>query len=340
MSFNDLSDLEDQSGSFAPSTASPGFTRLSKSISQRIFSITSNVALIHRFIGLLGTTRDTDKMRSSLMDTLAKTKDLSKDLVPDIRTLTHWDPDEIGPSERYEQQKLTGDFQKAATDFQNAQRLALEKQKDFVSKRREAIEEEQAEYEASPDGRGQRSKHSQQQQQQQGAQLLDNAEVEFNEQLIEEREQEIQGIEQGIIELNEIFRDLGSIVTEQGSLIGSNHPYCVQNLWNQTILRKMLRAWLKIQRQQAESSRLRVAIRRALARELVILCLYSALFLPSFFLLYPCPSISWLNLGAELGFGNGCHCINAQSTGVIIRLVSDLCGQYGELFRQEITELR
>ena len=220
MSFNDLNDLEDQSGTFGPSSASPEFTRLSKSISQRIFSITSNVALIHRFIGLLGTPRDTDKMRSSLMDTLTKTKDISKELVPDIRTLAHWDPDEIGPSERYEQQKLTGDFQKAATDFQNAQRLALEKQKDFVNKRREAIEEEQAEYEASPDGRGQRLKHPQQQQTQQGIQLLDNAEVEFNEQLIEEREQEIQGIEQGIIELNEIFRDLGSIVTEQGSLIG------------------------------------------------------------------------------------------------------------------------
>ena len=227
MSFNDLNDLEDQSGSFAPSSASPEFTRLSKSISQRIFTITSNVALIHRFIGLLGTPRDTDKMRSSLMDTLSKTKDISKDLVPDIRTLARWDPDEIGPSERYEQQKLTGDFQKAATDFQNAQRLALEKQKDFVNKRREAIEEEQAEYEASPDGRGQRLKHPQQQQTQEGIQLLDNAEVEFNEQLIEEREQEIQGIEQGIIELNEIFRDLGSIVTEQGSLIGPILPLVV-----------------------------------------------------------------------------------------------------------------
>ena len=113
-----------------------------------------------------------------------------------------------------------GDFQKAAMDFQNAQRLALEKQKDFVNKRREATEEEQAEYEASLDGQGQRLKHPQQQQTQQGIQLLDHAEVEFNEQLIEEREQEIQGIEQGIIELNEIFRDLGSIVMEQGSLIG------------------------------------------------------------------------------------------------------------------------
>ena len=59
----------------------------------------------------------------------------------------------------------------------------------------------------------------QQQQQQQGLQLLDN-EIEFNEQLIEEREKEIQGSEQGITELNEIFKDLATIVMEQGSQIG------------------------------------------------------------------------------------------------------------------------
>lgn len=182
--------------------------------------MTSNIALVHRYIGLLGTHRDTERMRSSLMDTLAKTKNMSKDMVPDIRTLNRWDPDEIGPNGKYEQQKLTGDFQKAVTDFQNAQKLALEKQKDYVKEVRAAIEEENAEYEDSPDGRGRRVRHPQQKPQNEQIQLLDNSEVEFNEHLIEEREQEIQGIEQGIVELNEIFRDLGTIVAEQGSLLG------------------------------------------------------------------------------------------------------------------------
>ena len=230
MSFNDLNDLEAQPPSFSnPPVSSPEFTLLTKSLSQRIFNITSNVALVHRYIGLLGTPRDTDKMRASLMDTLAKTKDMSKDIVSDIRRLNRWDPDELGPSGKYEQQKLTGDFQKAVTDFQNAQRLALEKQKDYVKDVKAAIEEEYAEYEQSPDGRGQRIKlpQTQSQQQQQGLQLLDNAEMEFNEQLIEERELEIQGIEQGILELNEIFRDLGTIVTEQGTQLGLMSLSCL-----------------------------------------------------------------------------------------------------------------
>lgn len=223
MSFNDLNDLESQPGGYSnQSTTSPEFAQLTRSISQRIFSITSNVATIHRYIGLLRTPRDTERMRNSLMDTLAKTKNLSKDLIPDIRSLSRWNPDEIGPNERYEQQKLTGDFQKAVTDFQNAQKLALEKQKDYVKEVRQTMEGEDEQYEPDPDGRGQRLRQHRQQQQfdQQRVQLLDNSDVAFNEQLIEEREQEIQGIEQGIIELNEIFRDLGTIVTEQGSLIG------------------------------------------------------------------------------------------------------------------------
>jgi t-SNARE complex subunit (syntaxin) len=215
MSFNDLNDLEAQPTSYSDQTTSPEFARLTKSISQRIFNITSNVALVHRYIGLLSTPRDTDKMRQSLMDTLAKTKDITKDLIPDIRSLSRWDPEEIGPSGKYEQQKLTGDFQKAATDFQNAQRLALEKQKDYVKEAKAAIDEDTEE---SP--MHTTHQHSQQVQQQQGIQLLDNSEIEFNEQLIEEREQEIQGIEQGITELNEIFKDLATIVVEQGSQLG------------------------------------------------------------------------------------------------------------------------
>lgn len=47
------------------------------------------------------------------------------------------------------------------------------------------------------------------------------SELEYQEQLIEEREGEIREIESGIHELNEIFRDLGTIVHEQQSMLGA-----------------------------------------------------------------------------------------------------------------------
>lgn len=49
---------------------------------------------------------------------------------------------------------------------------------------------------------------------------LPDSEIEFREQLIQEREGEIEQIEQGITELNQIFKDLAVMVNEQGSLIG------------------------------------------------------------------------------------------------------------------------
>jgi hypothetical protein len=217
MSFNELDNLQDleaQAGGFSDSMEpSAEFTHLVRAISQNIFHITSNVASIHRSVGLMGTPRDTDKMRSTLLDLLAKTRTVTKDTIPQIRSLSAWDPTEIGPSERYEQQKLTGDFQKAMTDFQNAQKLALEKEKDFVRGAKAAAGDEEGGEEGAVAGEASRP--------QERVQLMDNAEMAFNDQLIEERETEIQGIEQGIQELNEIFRDLATIVTEQGGMIGT-----------------------------------------------------------------------------------------------------------------------
>ncbi len=48
------------------------------------------------------------------------------------------------------------------------------------------------------------------------------SELEFQEQMIAEREGEIREIESGIHELNDIFRDLGAIIQEQGGLIGES----------------------------------------------------------------------------------------------------------------------
>jgi len=219
MSFNDIHDLHDleaqASGFSNESHPSPEFAQLTRSITQNIFQIASNATSIHRSIGLLGTPRDTDKVRNSLMESLAKTRSISKEVVLQIRTLKDWDPAEIGPSERYDQQKLTGDFQKAATDFQNAQKLALEKEKEYLRDTKATLEEGSSEARPDLGEQGQRPPR-----QQQRMQLLNSSEIASNEQLIEERETEIQGIEHGIQELNEIFRDLATIVVEQGALIG------------------------------------------------------------------------------------------------------------------------
>lgn len=51
------------------------------------------------------------------------------------------------------------------------------------------------------------------------AQLADQSEVDFQENLIIEREGEIRQIEQSVGELNELFRDVAHIVREQGDML-------------------------------------------------------------------------------------------------------------------------
>lgn len=110
----------------------------------------------------------------------------------------------------------------ALTDFQTIQRLSAEKTRQYVTAARQA--QHQVHDEGMPvDDLSYSSGSGQQQVQvplvQQQMALAEQSEVDFQEELIQEREQEIRGIEQGITELNEIFRDLGTMVTEQGVMI-------------------------------------------------------------------------------------------------------------------------
>lgn len=112
-------------------------------------------------------------------------------------------------SQKYTNQKLSREFTSALTEFQVVQRRAMEKQR--ASKA--ALEEESSSTQA-PSSQGQ-----QQQQQLQEPRLAAQSEVDYQENLIIEREGEIRQIEQSVGELNELFRDVAHMVREQGDMI-------------------------------------------------------------------------------------------------------------------------
>ena len=85
----------------------------------------------------------------------------------------------------------------------------MEKQRASATAARVAVEES-----TSP-GAALEGQHLQQLQEQQ-PRLAPQAEVDFQESLIIEREAEIRSIEQSVGELNELFRDVAHIVREQG----------------------------------------------------------------------------------------------------------------------------
>ncbi|KAG0368772.1 hypothetical protein BGZ54_001196 [Gamsiella multidivaricata] len=186
-------------------------------ISQQVFRISSNVSSIQRLVGYLGTTKDSQDVRTKLQDVTEQTRNLVRDTSQDIKDLTKFD----AAGKKLETQKVSKDFSKILVEFQKIQRVSAEKQRDFVFKARQVGSRNsyssETEEEVNQGGEQPLLNNDQRRMQ---LLVVDN-ELEYNESMITQREGEILEIEQGITELNEIFRDLGTMVHEQGNMLDS-----------------------------------------------------------------------------------------------------------------------
>jgi hypothetical protein len=96
MSFDRLSSLEAQ-----PTTTrrqddanyrdDPEFSRLAESLSTRLFELTTNISRLSNQISLLGTKRDTDRVRERVHDLLEETRDGFKEVGEGIKKVTSWE---------------------------------------------------------------------------------------------------------------------------------------------------------------------------------------------------------------------------------------------------------
>lgn len=152
-------------------------------------------------------------MRERVQDLLHETGDGFKEVGEGLKKVNEWQ--DVGPSQKYTQGKLSQEFRASLGEFQGLQRQALEKQRAA----RTALELEQQSAGATgtgTEGGSGGAGQQQQQLQQQKPALADQSEVNFNETLIIERESEIRNIESSVSELNELFRDVAHMVHEQG----------------------------------------------------------------------------------------------------------------------------
>ncbi|KAI9734735.1 MAG: hypothetical protein M1818_006722 [Claussenomyces sp. TS43310] len=210
MSFDQLSSLEAQPTTMRRNEEyqdDPEFTSLSQDLMTKLFTLTGNISRLSNQIGLLGTNRDTERVRERVHDLLEETKDTFKDVGEGVKKIQTWE--DVSPSQKYTQQKLSREFQASLTEFQSVQRSALEKERASASAARTAMEDATSPSGEAGDAFGQ-------QQAQEQLRLASQDEVDFQDSLIVEREAEIRNIEQGVTELNELFRDVAHIVGEQG----------------------------------------------------------------------------------------------------------------------------
>jgi t-SNARE complex subunit (syntaxin) len=223
MSYDQLSNLE--SGRRGGYSDDPGFQDLLYNLKSKLQSLLSGNRKLSNDVAILGTKRDTPRLRERVHGSLEKTRDLCKEIGDGIKKLQTWE--DLSKQQKYEQTKVSSDFQAALEDFQGLQRSALEKQRASVSAARAAHDSEIGQ---GDDASG---AQLQQLQQQEFSQLAPQDEVDFQEALIIEREEEIRNIEQGVGDLNVLFRQVAQIVTEQGEQLGTIEE-SVQNVRTDT----------------------------------------------------------------------------------------------------------
>jgi hypothetical protein len=191
----------------------PEYASFTESLSSTLFSLTSQINALSKQLPLLGTKRETPRVRERISTIIDDTSAGFKDVGEGLKKLTSW-PD-LGPQQKFTQGKLNQEFRASLTQFQILQRQALEKQRASSA----ALQDESNGHGAgkgSADPSAPANQFPQQQQLQEQARLAPQSEVDFQESMIVEREAEIRQIEQSVGELNELFRDVATMVHAQG----------------------------------------------------------------------------------------------------------------------------
>lgn len=94
MSFNQLGQLEAQPPEYRddPETRDDQeFNSFAENLSVQLFSLTSSISRLSQQINLLGTKRDTERVRERVSDLLEETRDGFKDVGDKMRRLAAWE---------------------------------------------------------------------------------------------------------------------------------------------------------------------------------------------------------------------------------------------------------
>ncbi|GKU03461.1 syntaxin 7 [Fusarium langsethiae] len=203
-------DLESGRGGY---TDDPAFQELQYNLKSKLQTLLSSNRKLANDVNVLGTRKDTPRLRERVHNSMDKTRDMCREIGDGVKRLQTWE--DLTKQQKYEQTKVSSDFQAALQEFQSLQRRALEKERASITAARAAQEGEGAE------GAPSETQLEQLQQQEQRIVLAPQDEVDFQEALIIEREEEIRNIEQGVGDLNVLFRQVAQIVNEQGEQLGS-----------------------------------------------------------------------------------------------------------------------
>ncbi|XP_054924587.1 syntaxin-12-like [Dermacentor andersoni] len=207
------------SGSGSGGSSNAEFQSLSQTIGTNVQKISQNVGSMKKMVQQLGTSQDSESLRSQLHQIQQYTNQLAKDTNAQLKALAAMPYGEQGAG-RLLREKLTNDFSEALHHFQLVQRAEADKEKDSV-KRARAASGIGFESSSSRGGGGNLIELASPVQAQQQAQSYAQMDEQVNIEMLREREQSIRKLENDIVDVNAIFKDLATLVHDQGDMIDS-----------------------------------------------------------------------------------------------------------------------
>lgn len=218
MSFADSVDLESQT----PYSDSPEFDALTEQISNGLFEVNTKLGTLQSHLKALAKPNASHSIEERAVSLAEDVREEVKRLGEQVKELKGWKEETVA-AQRFTQSKLEREFSDVMKEFQSVQRRLAERQRISVTKAKEQqIKKQQQQQQHlldSEDVHDDNDENDTLRQTQEQQQLLDQHDLDYQQNLILEREAEIEGIEHGIQELNEIFTDLGAIVNEQGTIV-------------------------------------------------------------------------------------------------------------------------
>lgn len=177
------------------------FNSLMNDIATNVFTINSSIKTLLDASKIIGTPRDNIGVRNKIHVTQLSANQVASATSKDISKLKLAVPRD-DKQRQLQAEKLQGEFKEALNKYHELQKELAEKQKSHL------LLSATAESPPSDDEDENRQKQ---------AQL--SRDLQFEQEILVEREQKIRQIEADVLDVNQIMRELGAIVNEQGETI-------------------------------------------------------------------------------------------------------------------------
>jgi syntaxin 12/13 len=189
------------------------YIRLSNCISSNIQQLTNKIAAIQRMVNQIGTNADVPEMFENLQMVQKEANMIATETATFLKQSQQI---QASPSEarqrKIQMEKLQENFSNALHKLQQAQRQAVEKEREHMQRVRTQSAAGQFDSPQDTSTVDPFSNNS-------GFQVQQEADVDLD--MIREREEALRNLETDIVNVNEIFKDLAIMVHEQGETIDS-----------------------------------------------------------------------------------------------------------------------